>query len=310
VSLVELRFLLEPWALALLGLCIGSFLNVVVHRMPLMMERQWWGDLGAMLADTTAWKRVFGAADAPRGLPEVAAGVESAVAALPPLSLSRPRSRCPACGHAIAWHENIPVLGWLRLRGRCSACGTTIGWRYPAVEIAVGLLFLAIGLRFGATPVALLWCAMVAVLVAAALIDWDTTLLPDDLTLPLLWAGLVAAWAGWTIDLRAAVIGAVAGYGALWLVTTVFKIVTGKQGMGHGDFKLLAALGAWLGASMLLPIVLLSSLIGAVVGLAMKARGSLREGRYVPFGPFLVGAGLVVILASPDRVQGWMGFAF
>jgi leader peptidase (prepilin peptidase) / N-methyltransferase len=308
VNLGDLRFLLEPWALALLGLCIGSFLNVVVHRLPVMMERQWWADLGGLLGDQGAWSRVFGKIDPPEGLPGVAARVESAVASQAPLSLSSPRSRCPSCGHAIAWYENIPLLSWLWLKGRCSACGTPIGWRYPGVELAVAVLFLAVGLRFGATPQALMWCAVVAVLVAAALID--TTLLPDDLTLPLLWAGLLAAWAGWTLDLRDAVLGAAVGYAGLWAVTAVFKLVTGKQGMGHGDFKLLAALGAWLGVSMLLPIVLVSSVLGAVVGLVMKARGSLREGRYVPFGPFLVGAGLLVVLASPERVRTWATVGF
>jgi leader peptidase (prepilin peptidase)/N-methyltransferase len=170
-------------------------------------------------------------------------------------------------------------------------------------------LFAAVGWRFGATPAALLWCAFAAVLVALAGIDWDTTLLPDNMTLPLLWAGLVASALGWTIPLGDALWGAVAGYLSLWSVYWVFKLATGKEGMGFGDFKLLAALGAWLGVKMVLPIVLAASILGAVVGIGMKLAASLREGRYVPFGPFLAGAGLVVMFAGPVRVLGWLGWA-
>jgi len=194
------------------------------------------------------------------------------------------------------------------LRGRCSACGTAISARYPVVELLTGLLFAATAWRFDAQPVTLLWCAFVAVLVALAAIDWDTTLLPDNLTQPLLWAGLVASALGWTVPLAAALWGAVAGYLSLWSVYWLFKLTTGKEGMGFGDFKLLAALGAWLGWSMILPIVLGASLLGAVVGLLMKASGALREGRFVPFGPFLAGAGVVVMLAGSQRVLGWLGW--
>jgi len=226
----------------------------------------------------------------------------------PALTLSRPRSRCPSCGHAIAWHENIPVLSFLWLRGRCSACKTPISRRYPLIELLTGVLFAAIGWRIGATPMALLWCAFAAALVALAGIDWDTTLLPDNLTLPLLWAGLVASALGWTIPLTDALWGAVAGYLSLWSVYWLFKLTTGKEGMGFGDFKLLAALGAWLGLTMVLPVVLAASVLGAIVGIAMKMASTLREGRYVPFGPFLAGAGMVVLLAGPSRVLGWLGW--
>ena len=246
--------LLSPPALAVLGLCIGSFLNVVIHRLPLMLERGWKIDSAQMLGLDPTKTPAIGA----------------------PLSLSRPRSQCPKCGHAIAWHENIPLLGYLRLGGRCSACKTRISPRYPIVELATALLFAAIGWRFGAQPAALLWCGFAAVLIALTGIDWDTTLLPDDLTLPLLWAGLVAAALGWTLPLTQALWGAVAGYLSLWSVYWAFKLATGKEGMGHGDFKLLAALGAWLGAQMILPIVLGASVLGALVGLAMKASGALR----------------------------------
>jgi leader peptidase (prepilin peptidase)/N-methyltransferase len=171
-----------------------------------------------------------------------------------------------------------------------------------------GLLFALIGWHTGAQPVALLWCGFAAVLVALSGIDWDTTLLPDDLVYPLLWAGLIAAALGWTLPLGDAVWGAAAGYVSLWSIYWLFKLTTGKEGMGYGDFKLLAALGAWLGVSMLLPIVLAASVIGAVAGLWMKVTGQLREGRMVPFGPFLAGAGVAVMLAGPDRVFGWLGW--
>jgi leader peptidase (prepilin peptidase) / N-methyltransferase len=271
---------LSPLVLALFGLCIGSFLNVVIHRLPLMLERGWKMESADLLG---------------------VAHEES-----PAITLSTPRSRCPSCGHAIAWYENIPLASWLWLRARCSACKTPISARYPLVEVATALLFALVGWRFGAEPVALLWCFFCAVLVALAGIDWDTTLLPDNLTLPLLWAGLASAALGWTIPLADAVWGAIVGYLSLWSVYWLFKLTTGKEGMGFGDFKLLAALGAWLGWKMILPIVLGASVIGAIIGIIMKMSSSLREGRYVPFGPFLAGAGLVVLFAGPERVLGWL----
>jgi len=275
--------LLTPWALALLGLCIGSFLNVVIHRLPLMLDRTWKSDSAELL---------------------------SVQISLPPeITLSTPRSRCPQCGHAIAWHENIPVLSYLWLGGKCSACKTRIPARYPFFEVLTALIFAALAWRFDSRPEVLAWCAFAAVLVALAGIDWDTTLLPDGLTLPLLWGGLLAAALGLTPSLPAAVWGAIAGYVSLWSVYWLFKLVTGKEGMGYGDFKLLAALGAWLGVSMVLPVVLGASILGAVVGIGMKLNSSLREGRYVPFGPFLAGSGLAVVLLGPARVLGWLGWA-
>jgi leader peptidase (prepilin peptidase)/N-methyltransferase len=279
---METGLLLSPAALAVLGLLVGSFLNVVIHRLPLILERGWKRDSAEML-----------------GVP-----VE-----LPPaIGIATPRSRCPSCGHAIRWYENIPLASWVWLRGRCSACGARISARYPVVELLTALLFAAIGWRFPGQPIALLWCGFAAVLVALAAIDWDTTLLPDSLTLPLLWAGLIAAALGWTLPLPTAVWGAVAGYLSLWSVYWLFKLTTGKEGMGFGDFKLLAALGAWLGTLMIVPIVLGASLLGAVIGIVMKSSGALREGRFVPFGPFLAGAGMVVLLAGPARVMGWLGW--
>lgn len=308
-----LELLLSPPVLALFGLCIGSFLNVVVHRVPLVMEREWWAEVAAHLSDADTWRRVFApresAAQPSAQHQATALALGQSVEALPALSVVRPRSRCPACGHELRWHENIPVLSWLFLKARCSACGAPISARYPLVEIATALLFGAIAWRFGAQPATLAWCAFAAVLLALALIDWDTTLLPDSLTLPLLWGGLVAAALGWTVPLASAVWGAVAGYLSLWTVYQLFKLVTGKEGMGHGDFKLLATLGAWLGWPMLLPIILTASVIGAAVGIAMKLGGHLREGRYVPFGPFLAGAGLAVMLAGAPRVLDLLGWA-
>jgi len=307
---LPLQTLLSPWALALLGLVVGSFLNVVVHRLPLMLERQWWGDVAAQLSDADSFRRVF-AGPAPERLALAAGGLEKAIAGLSPLGLARPASRCPACGHRIKWHENIPVLSWLLLRGRCSACKTAISPRYPLVELANALLFGAVAWHFGPQPLALLWCAVAAVLLTLALIDWDTTVLPDVLTLPLLWAGLVAAALGWLpgLTLAQSLGGAAAGYLALWSVYMLFKLATGKEGMGFGDFKLLAALGAWLGWQAILPIVLMASILGAAIGLVMKATGALREGRFVPFGPFLAGGGLVVMLAGLPTVLGWIGWA-
>jgi leader peptidase (prepilin peptidase)/N-methyltransferase len=289
INPVTMAWLLSPAALAVFGLCIGSFLNVVVHRLPIMMERQWRAESAELLG--------VEAARAP--------GDDGA-----PLNLAQPRSRCPHCGHVLRWHENLPLVGWLRLGGRCSACRAPISKRYPLVEAGCGLLFAAIGWRFGAQPVTLLWCAFAALLLAMSLIDWDTTLLPDSMTQPLAWAGLIAAALGWIpLSLGQSLWGAVAGYLSLWSIFWLFKLATGKDGMGAGDFKLLAALGAWLGPAMLLPIVLGASLLGAVVGIGMKLGASLREGRYVPFGPFLAGGGMVVLLAGSERVMRWMGWA-
>ena len=268
-----------------LGLLIGSFLNVVIHRLPRMMERQWAAECAQYAQDA--------------GLP-----AQGGAAPAESFNLLTPRSRCPSCGHEVRWYENIPVLSYLALRGRCSGCGTRIGVRYPLVELATAALFYACALRWGWSFTTLAWCGFCAALVALALIDWDTTLLPDDITLPLLWAGLLASVLRW-IDVQPvdAVIGAAAGYVSLWLVYWGFRLATGKEGMGYGDFKLFAALGAWFGWQALVPIVLMASVIGALVGIAMKFASSLREGKYVPFGPFLAGGGLAAMLWGPARIM-------
>jgi len=270
-----------------LGLLIGSFLNVVIHRLPRMMERQWAVECAQYAQDSGLLKPAKQDMPAPETF-----------------NLWTPRSRCPACGHAVRWFENIPVLSYLGLRGRCSGCGTRISARYPLVELATAGLFYACAMRWGWSLATLAWCGFSAALVALALIDWDSTLLPDDITLPLLWAGLLAAVLHWTqVQPVDAVLGAAAGYISLWAVYWGFKLATGKEGMGYGDFKLFAALGAWFGWQALVPIILMASVIGAIVGIGMKLASNLREGKYVPFGPFLAGGGLAAMLWGPGHIM-------
>jgi leader peptidase (prepilin peptidase)/N-methyltransferase len=273
---------LDAALVGVLGLLVGSFLNVVIYRLPKMLERQWAAECAEL------------------------AGQEPSHAE--PFDLVRPRSRCRQCGHAIRWYENIPVLSYLVLRGKCSACGTSIGLRYPLVELATGALFAFCGWKWGISWTALAWCGFAAALVALALIDWDTTLLPDDITLPLVWAGLIAAAVRLTgLPLQQALWGAVAGYLSLWLVYQGFKLLTGKEGMGYGDFKLFAALGAWFGWQALVPMILMASVIGAIIGIAMKFSDKLREGGAIPFGPFLAGAGLTALLFGPASILQVIG---
>jgi len=278
--------LLSPLADAVLGgvlgLLVGSFLNVVIYRLPRMMERQWAVECAQLQGSTAPPAE--------------------------PFDLMRPGSHCRGCGHAIRWYENVPVVSWLALRGRCSSCGAAIAWRYPLVELATGALFFLVVRQWGVTPAAAAWCGFAAATLALALIDWDTTLLPDDITLPLLWAGLIVAALGWTgISLPQALWGAVAGYLSLWAVYQAFRLATGKEGMGYGDFKLFAALGAWFGWPALVPIILMASVIGAAIGIAMKVSSRLREGGYVPFGPFLAGAGLTAMLFGPGAILAAIG---
>jgi leader peptidase (prepilin peptidase) / N-methyltransferase len=286
--------------LGVLGLLIGSFLNVVIYRLPKMMERQWAAECAEMTASTP------GVADVSAKTLATAEPVDAP--AVEPFNLMVPRSRCQQCGHQISWYENIPVLSFLFLRGKCSSCGTSISVRYPVVELATGALFAWCGWTWGLAPVALAWCAFSAVIVALAMIDWDTTLLPDDLTLPLLWSGLaVAALQIGSVSLPAAFWGAVGGYLSLWLIYWAFKLLTGKEGMGYGDFKLFAALGAWFGWQALVPVILMASVIGAIVGIAMKFSTGLREGGYVPFGPFLAGAGITAMIFGPQTILSAIG---
>lgn len=304
-----LEALLSPAYLGLIGLCVGSFLNVVIYRLPVMMQRAWLSECADQLGLEEELRTHAGidAAQAQR-LAAAAVPLRDALDRQPAFSLVRPASRCPHCGHRLRWHENLPLIGWLRLGGKCASCKARISARYPFVELLTGLLFAGIAWRLGAQPATLLYCGFAAALVALAGIDWDTTLLPDSINQPLLWAGLIAAGAGWIpVTLSDALIGAVAGYLSLWSIYWLFKLATGKEGMGYGDFKLLAALGAWLGWQMVLPVALFASLIGAVVGIGLKLTGGLREGRYVPFGPFLAGGGLAVLLVGTSQVAVWLG---
>jgi leader peptidase (prepilin peptidase)/N-methyltransferase len=302
----------EVWfsvpVLAVFGLCVGSFLNVVIHRLPLMLERQWWSDVAQyQLGDAEAWTRAFGAKrPRPAAIADAGREIEAALADQTPLGLARPRSRCPACGHQLHWYENLPLVGWLMLRGRCSACKTPISPRYPIVEVATGLLFAACALHYGPHASTLVWCAAIALLIAGALIDLDTTLLPDDLTLPLIGLGLVAAVAHWTgVSATASAAGAVAGYGSLWLINALYRATRGVTGMAEGDMKLLAGLGALLGWQLLPSIVLLSSAVGAIVGIALIAFKGHRKEVPIPFGPYLAGGGIAAMFFGHQLTSLW-----
>jgi leader peptidase (prepilin peptidase)/N-methyltransferase len=266
-------------AVALIGLCIGSFLNVVIHRVPKMLERGW-RDQCAELA----------------GKPLVEE---------PTYNLWVPRSQCPACGHPIHAVENVPIVSYMLLRGRCAGCKAPISARYPLIEALTGALTVCTVLRFGATPAALAACILVWTLIALTFIDFDTQLLPDNLTLPLLWAGLLANVLGAapSVSLRDAVIGAVAGYLVLWAVYWLFKLIRGKEGMGYGDFKLLAAMGAWLGWQMLPLIVLLSSVVGAAIGISLAAFKGRDHQIPLAFGPYLAIAGLIALFFGKPLLQ-------
>ena len=257
-----------------LGLLVGSFLNVVIHRLPKIMEQDWQAQCAELRGETPTVQGKLG--------------------------LATPRSRCPQCGHRISALENIPILSYLVLGGKCRGCGAAIGLRYPMVEALTGLLFGFAAWKLGGTPAAAGALLFIAAMVALTFIDFDTQLLPDDITLPLLWAGLLFNTFGVFTDLRSAVFGAAAGYLSLWSIYWAFKLATGKEGMGYGDFKLLAAIGAWLGWQMLPATILLSSLVGAVVGIALIVLA--RHGRNVPipFGPYLAAAGVIALFWGPE----------
>lgn len=270
----------------LLGLVAGSFLNVVIHRLPLMMERD--------------WRRQC------RDLDDAGPGATHETGE-DIFNLMIPRSRCPACGHTIGALENVPLLSYLFLRGRCRACGTPIPLRYPLVELLGGVLAVAVLWQYGAT-----WAAAAAIvlswsLLALTFIDLDTMLLPDQITLPLLWLGLLVNLDGSFAPLADAVVGAVAGYGLLWLVYHGFRLITGKEGMGYGDFKLLAMLGAWLGWQVLPVIILLSSVVGALTGIALIVMGRRQRSQPLPFGPFLAAAGWIALMWGEDIMDAYLG---
>ena len=265
--------------LAALGLVVGSFLNVVIHRLPKMMEAQWAQDF-ADYRDEPAPDEV-------------------------PLSLAYPGSQCPHCNANIKAWQNIPVVSYALLRGRCASCEAPISIRYPLVEMVTALLWVICGLTFGVSSALAGALLLTAVLIALTAIDLDLQLLPDRLTLPLLWVGLLINMTGTFTSLESALLGAVFGYLSLWGVYWLFKIITGKEGMGYGDFKLLAALGAWFGLAALPTIVLLSSLVGATLGLTLILTGQQTRETPMPFGPFLAGAGLIHLL-YPNALLGWI----
>ena len=265
----------------LLGLCVGSFLNVVIHRLPRMMERDWQVQCAELRGETPSTAEV--------------------------LSLARPRSRCPSCGHQITALENIPIVSYVLLRGKCSKCAAPISLRYPVVEALTGLLSAYAAWHFGPTLQAAGALLMLWALIALTAIDYDTQLLPDSITLPLLWLGLAFNLANVYTDLPSAVIGAMLGYLTLWSVFWLFKLATGKEGMGYGDFKLLAALGAWLGWPMLPVIILLSSIVGAVVGIGLMVFGRHGRNTPIPFGPYLAAAGIIALFWGPQLTRGYLG---
>ena len=266
-------------SLAVLGLVVGSFLNVVIYRLPKMMEAQWQRDY-VEFSD------------------EVSEASEK-------LSLAFPGSRCPHCDAEIKPTQNIPVLSYLALGGKCTACKAPISARYPVVEALTALLWVLCGLQFGVSNALAGAMLLTAVLVVLTIIDLDHQLLPDSLTLPLVWIGLLLNIDNTFVSLQSAVLGAVFGYLCLWSVFWLFKIVTGKEGMGHGDFKLLAALGAWFGLAALPTIVLLSSVVGAVLGVTLIVTGKQDRETPMPFGPFLSGAGLIHLF-YPNVLLTWV----
>jgi leader peptidase (prepilin peptidase)/N-methyltransferase len=261
----------------IVGLCVGSFMNVVIHRLPKMLDRGWRQQCAELRGEELPGE--------------------------PAYNLVVPRSGCPACGHMITALENIPVVSWLFLRGRCSACKAAISIRYPVVELLGGLLAAYAIYHYGPTLKGGGSCVLLWTLLALTMIDADTQLLPDDLTLPLLWAGLIVNLWGTFVPLTSAVIGAVAGYLSLWAVYWIFKLIRGKEGMGYGDFKLLAALGAWLGWQMLPLIVLLSSLVGAVIGIGLIVLKGRDHNVPIPFGPYLAIAGMIALFWGPTLVK-------
>lgn len=265
---------------AVLGLMVGSFLNVVIHRLPKMMEREW----QAQCADL----RGEPAPDAVR------------------YNLVVPRSACPSCGHTIGALENIPVLSWLLLRGKCRHCGTRISARYPLIELLTAGLSAYAAHRFGFTWATVGALLFLWALVAAAFIDLDTTLLPDSITMPLVWLGLLLALRETFVPLPAAVIGAAAGYLCLWTVFWAFKLLTGKDGMGYGDFKLLAAIGAFVGWKLLPIVILLSSVVGAAVGVSLMVFARHARGTPIPFGPYLAAAGVLALFWGQALTDRWL----
>lgn len=282
-------------AATILGLMVGSFLNVVIHRLPRMMEREWHEQCSALSAGLSASCAGHG---------ETGGECAPPVA---PYNLVVPRSACPSCGHTISARENVPVISWLILRGRCAHCKAPISPRYPVVEALTGLLSGFVAWHFGFGPAALTALLLTWSLIALTFIDFDTQLLPDSITQPLIWLGLLCNLNGLFTTLGSALIGAVAGYLTLWSIYWLFRLAAKKEGMGYGDFKLLAAIGAWLGWQMLPLVILLSSLVGAAVGISLILFAGHGRQIPIPFGPYLAGGGLIALLWGKQITQAYLG---
>jgi len=265
----------------LLGLCVGSLLNVVIHRLPKMMEAGWREECAELEGREPPPRETY--------------------------NLFTPRSACPACGARITALQNIPVVSWVALRGKCASCKAPISARYPAVEILGGLVALLMAWRFGYSPALAFALVYAWAMIALAFIDFDTQLLPDDITLPLLWLGLIANASGVFTDLRSAVLGAVAGYLLLWSVYWAFRLIAKKEGMGYGDFKLLAAIGAWTGWQVLPVVIILSAGLGAVVGSLFLWLSRKGADTRIPFGPYLALGGIAALAWGKVAVVAWLG---
>lgn len=263
------------------GLMVGSFLNVVIHRLPKMMEREWHANCLELQGKEAPAQTKY--------------------------TIVTPRSACPGCGHEITALENIPIISWLMLGGKCKGCKAKISMRYPLVEALTGALIGAVAYKYGYTYSALFAFIFVFALIALTFIDFDTQLLPDDITLPLLWLGLIFNFNAGFTDLKSAVLGAIFGYLILWSVYWLFKLVTGKEGMGYGDFKLLAAIGAWFGWQLLPAVILLSSVVGAVIGIGMIMFKGKTGGTAIPFGPFLALGGIAALFFGKQLASFYLG---
>ena len=292
VALLQDNLTLALVVFGILGLCVGSFLNVVIHRMPLMMLSSWRQECSQFMGQQV---------DLPS---EHTTPLMDIVAHDVPITLSSPSSRCPHCAHKIKWYENIPLVSWLALRGRCSSCKAAIGVRYPIVEVATALLSILVIYHFGVTALGLSALVLVWTLIALTGIDFDTQLLPDRLTFPLAGLGLAVNSQSWFVSPTESIWGLLIGFLSLWIVVKVFYLLTKKHGMGQGDFKLLAVLGAWLGPMMLPLIILLSSLLGSIVGIILMRRQG--ESRPFAFGPYIAIAGIVALLYGSNIVSWYL----
>jgi len=278
--------------IALFSLLIGSFLNVVIYRLPKMMEQGWYKECREFLADELAEKKAL------------EKGTEVSQNSDEEITLSKPASTCPKCGHLIRFYENIPVISWLFLGGKCSQCKNKISARYPAIELITAILSTVIAINFGVTSTTLFLVLLTYGLVCLTMIDYDHMLLPDQITLPLLWLGLLVNINGAIVPLEAAVIGAIVGYLSLFSIFWGFKLLTGKEGMGHGDFKLVALFGAWIGWQLLPVLILMASAVGAVIGISLMLFKNHKREQAIPFGPYLAIAGWITIIWG-NNIWGW-----